>query len=678
MKRVSLSRLLAAVCCAFTCLTTGLAQESVLSPSLKYGKPSKEELALEHYAPDTTATALCLVREGNIYFTYNDGFRLVTETWVRLKILKPQGVSHGTVSIPYYAPADPTKSQDVVQDLEGTAYNMEQGKLVKTRLKKEYVGDERVNPSYRVMKFSLPGVKEGTVIEYRYKVLSDYVVHVENWTMQEDIPVIYNRCKFEVPAVYVYNFEFRGGNRIQVEQGHGVMQCSSTLSSGVSKIDKGFQVNTQEYTFTSQNLPAIRQNEPYCYCPEDHRIQITFDLQATNFPQEGYKPYSKDWGDVDRVLLQTERGDFGRHLAMSDPFLEDTKRMGSGLTDFDQKVATAFTLLKSKLVWDGNYRLECDDMEKVLREGKGSNAALNFVFMSILRSFAIPSYPVVMSRRSLGILPTFFPSFQKLNTFVVAIYHPETKKYLFLDSSMDYPLYGLLPAELSVDKARILSPDLPEKEKWVNLQQLSNNQTMINFTADITPERINGHVRNTRYGQQAMHHKTAINKADTLQAIAANYPEGIMISHLQLNESTSGRLTLTEEMDFRLPIEANGDYLYLNPMLFPQLKENPFTQSDRMLPVEFAHPYKCYIIGRLTLPEGYVVEELPPSQAVKTSDGKLQYKYILKQEGNILRLAYTFEVNASSYAAGQYAQLHDIWSKAVEHNQSVIALKKTP
>ncbi|MFR5757331.1 MAG: hypothetical protein ACLUE2_01530 [Bacteroides cellulosilyticus] len=42
----------------------------------------------------------------------------------------------------------------------------------------------------------------------------------------------------------------------------------------------------------------------FCWCPEDYRIQVSFDLQGTNYPDEGYKPYSQNWEDVDKQLTR--------------------------------------------------------------------------------------------------------------------------------------------------------------------------------------------------------------------------------------------------------------------------------------------------------------------------------------------------------------------------------------
>ena len=72
---------------------------------------------------------------------------------------------------------------------------------------------------------------------------------------------------------------------------------------------------------------------------------------------------------------------------------------------------------------------------------------------------------------------------------------------------------------------------------------------------------------------------------------------------------------IEEEFDFVLQADRTDDHLYINPMLFPQLKSNPFIQTERVLPIEFPYPYKFTMLSTLTLPEGYEVEELPQSQS---------------------------------------------------------------
>lgn len=60
----------------FLCFPMAFAQQAttVIEPDLKYGRPSKEELALTAYVPDTTAIAVYLFHKGKSGFTYDDGF----------------------------------------------------------------------------------------------------------------------------------------------------------------------------------------------------------------------------------------------------------------------------------------------------------------------------------------------------------------------------------------------------------------------------------------------------------------------------------------------------------------------------------------------------------------------------------------------------------------------------
>ena len=99
---------------------------------------------------------------------------------------------------------------------------------------------------------------------------SDYSVHIDNWMMQEEIPVIYNQYEITIPHVFVYNIEFRGRQYIDVLEEKGSVQAAQHTTSGVARVSHDFTISAQKLTFTSQNLPAIRQDESFCWCPEDY------------------------------------------------------------------------------------------------------------------------------------------------------------------------------------------------------------------------------------------------------------------------------------------------------------------------------------------------------------------------------------------------------------------------
>lgn len=655
------------------------ATTATIEPNLKYGKPSKEELSLTSYAPDTTATAIYLFHQGQSDFVYHDGFQLTTEHWVRIKILKPQGVSYADVSVPYYSPTDRDEGQERASDIEGCSYNMENGKCIKTSMKRESISFERINNLYKMLKFSLPAVKEGTVIEYHYKLYSDYFSHIDNWMMQEELPMLYNQYKITIPHVFIYNIELRGKDYIQVKQRDSSIHATER-EGGSAGVSKDFIVSAQETTFTSRNLPAIRQDEPYCWCPEDYKVQVSFDLQGTQFTPNEYKPYSQKWEDVDNQLLKPENTQFGKYLSFTNPFRPETKQAYNSEMSFEEKIICAFQILKKKMAWNGRYQLYSKELEKVIPKGNGSNADLNFILISILKDFGLEAYPVVLSRRSSGMLPYNFPSLQKLNTFIVAVYDINKQKYVFLDGSMDVPALNILPLELSVNKARILSPKEKEEKKWVNVMALADNKSFMKIEARLEGNQVKGHRSTILYGQEAVEYQA--NEKHKQDSIVSN-PESngslknkLTVTNLKVKKQENDRALIEEEFDFVLQTDRTDDHLYINPMLFPHLKSNPFIQTERVLPIEFPYPYKFTMLTTLTLPEGYEVEETPQPQAIRTQGDGLQCKYMIQRQGNTISLNYIFYLKEPIFLTEQYKQLQELWTKVIEKNNEILVLKK--
>ena len=85
----------------------GFAQQTAtdsFKPSMKYGKPSEEELAMTTYAPDTSATAVVLYSKCEVrYDLLANNFRILYNYEVKIKVLKSEGASYADIRIPYYS-----------------------------------------------------------------------------------------------------------------------------------------------------------------------------------------------------------------------------------------------------------------------------------------------------------------------------------------------------------------------------------------------------------------------------------------------------------------------------------------------------------------------------------------------------------------------------------------------
>lgn len=209
---------------------------------------------------------------------------------------------------------------------------------------------------------------------------------------------------------------------------------------------------------------------------------------------------------------------------------------------------------------------------------------------------------------------------------------------------------------------------------------LSHNKSFMKIDARIEGNQVKGHRSTVLYGQEAIEYQANENhKQDNLVSNPENkvsQKEKLTVTNLKVKKQENDWALIEEEFDFVLQADRTDDHLYINPMLFPQLKSNPFIQTERVLPIEFPYPYKFTMLSTLTLPEGYEVEELPQSQSIRSEGDGLQCKYMIQQQGNTILLNYVFHLKGYIFLSEQYKQLQELWAKVIEKNNALIVLKK--
>ncbi|MEZ0129991.1 DUF3857 domain-containing protein [Flavobacterium sp. LBUM151] len=147
---------------------------TISAQEFKLGKVSVAELEEKKHPKDTAAVAAILYKKGTSHFDYNqnDGFVLMTEVETRIKIYKKEGYSYANQTIGYSISGN---SKENVQISDAVTYNLVGGKVEKTKLKSDGTFDEAVSKFYGRKKITLPNVKEGSVIEYRYTIKATYL-----------------------------------------------------------------------------------------------------------------------------------------------------------------------------------------------------------------------------------------------------------------------------------------------------------------------------------------------------------------------------------------------------------------------------------------------------------------------------------------------------------------------
>jgi hypothetical protein len=142
-------------------------------PAMKFGKIDPANFELKTYDKDTSAEALILgdYGESQIIYDQNDGFVVEYSRHFRAKIFKKSGYDLANQELILYHNAN---GQEKILTLKGSVYNMENGKVIESTLEKSMIFQEEMDNRHTEQKFTLPNVREGSILEFYYKVRSDF------------------------------------------------------------------------------------------------------------------------------------------------------------------------------------------------------------------------------------------------------------------------------------------------------------------------------------------------------------------------------------------------------------------------------------------------------------------------------------------------------------------------
>lgn len=118
---------------------------SVQAQNLKFGKPSNEEIDMTVYEKDPEASAVVLCHLTTVKYQVDFLNYLVDyDVKKRIKVLKEEGREYANITIPYIYNPEDEYGLEQIEDFKATVYNVENGKVVKTKIGKERVFTERI------------------------------------------------------------------------------------------------------------------------------------------------------------------------------------------------------------------------------------------------------------------------------------------------------------------------------------------------------------------------------------------------------------------------------------------------------------------------------------------------------------------------------------------------------
>lgn len=643
----------------------------VEAQNLKFGKPTDEELSMTVYEQDKDASAVVLCQLTDVGYTM-DFHNYFVDYYVktRIKVLKDEGRDYANVNIIYIDNMSQQFAQENLEEFKAVAYNVEDGKVKKTKIGLDQVHKERIDDTYMRAKAAIPQVKVGTVIEYEYKLHSNVFYHIYDWEPQGNIPVAFANYRLEIPTVFIYNVETAGIQQLQ----SSVTQGAINYKVANDAMARQYKRYTNVYNCTARNLQALKKDD-YVWNVNDYATKVTAELQSIHLSVDDHRDMRKTWEQVDNTLF--EHSDFGARLYKHSKYREELLSSGiDKIADLKEKVAATFSFLRQRIAWNGEYDLLTKSSSDIVKKGSGSNADLNMMLINMLGDVGVKACPVLMSTRRHGRIPKTYPTLNKMNTFIVGI--PDGTSWIYLDASSADGYLNVLPANLYVEQARIIEKGTPGQ--WVNLQKIGEAKSVHNIKATLTADGLMKGEQSTIYsGNAAANERKAFRTAsDSTSFIAAKAQQtGISISQCKIEGHRSFLPSVTEVINFTKQGDVTDDHIYINPFTELPITSNPFTEKERLLPVEFPcrNTFNAYV--QLTLPEGWQLEEMPKSVNVSTPDksasGRINYGIT---DDKTITINFQFRLSNVYYDHQQYDMLRQLFDLFASRGKDMLVIKK--
>ncbi|TCK67455.1 uncharacterized protein DUF3857 [Winogradskyella wandonensis] len=652
-----------------------------VAQDFKFGKVSKQELQEKAHPIDASADAAVLYKKEHITFNYvqGEGFVQNREIHERIKIYNKEGYDWATEKVYLYQGSSGASKEKII-GIKGYTYNLVNGKVEKTKLKKDGIFDEELNEFMDISTITMPNVQDGCIIEYTYDIKSPFS-SIDDIYFQYEIPINQLDIKVATPQYAQYNklANLRASYQPKLSKRKVERKVVFTdrQRSEFYTTNTKFSQSTETYfdnviEISETNIPSLKE-EAYVGSMENYVSKMSFEMVATlNDFGAIEKSFSSNWEKVSKNIYDSDA--FGGQLNRNNFFKDDIASLLQGVEVPFEKAFVLQSFVKSKVKWNGSYGFYSQKgIKDAYKEGSGNIGDINLLLISMLKSQGVNANPVLVSTKNNGI--PLYPTRRGFNYVICMV--EDQGKYVLIDASERYSLFNVLPRRVLNWQGRLIKED--GSSSWVPLmpsqQAVESNSLNIKIEDDFT---VSGKVRQMMTGNLALNLKKkylGLSQDDKVKSLESD-KGAIVISETELEDKENGDFIISYDYELSDAVDEIGGKLYFKPLLFMGEKENPFKLDERAYPIDFLIPFKNKFKVNIMLPSGYEVEAIPQSEAIEYKSGAVKYTFVAKQNGSFIQLSTEFDLKSPIIDSADYKVFKEFYSKIVEKQMEQIVLKK--
>lgn len=615
---------------------------------------------------DPNAQAVILHEKGRIIMV--DG-RMSFKISRTIKLL-------GKDAISYYGTINISRDEDEsLSDISGTTYNYENGKIVRQKVERSDILNDKITKGLNVFKFNLPALKEGSIIHYTYILERPESIFIPDWAFQNEYPTLYSEYEIKVPSNILYtSIERVNVPFVKAKKSKELESCQACSYEGSFSPNEGFQ------TWVRRNIPAFEE-EPYMSSPQNYIERVKVHITGVISRGVVTNIY-KDWNDFSKKYYY-KNDDFCGQVFNNNSFLkEKTEELTVGKTTELDKAKAIFSYVRDNhtVKETGRGIKASGNIKDIFTEKTGTDDGINFLLIAMLRKAGLNSDPILLSTRSKERLNPLYPSPRNIN-YVAGRLTIDKKEYL-LDASEKQTPFGYLKPECYNGYCRVvneqgagmeLEPDmlLNKSTCIINVKPGKENNLSMSFDKNF------GAVSGIEKRKEWLDDTAGI-KRDIIRALnKLNLPATLNNYTVKNLDDPDGTLAIHYEADIKLDNKVST--IYFDPYFTKFFAKNPFVSKSRKYAIEMDYKEDINYVFRLQLPEGFTVEDYPKSAILKYRENEtMLLKNIMDfdEEGKIFSLNSRFTTKSTLFAAEEYNDIRSFYENMMTEQNKKIVLKK--
>ena len=623
--------------------------------SQKIGQVNDDELKMKIYKNDSLAVAVVLYEHANTYLDEKHDFDFRTDYYYRLKILNKEGFNKANIQIALY-------KKEKIKNIKAVTYNLENNFKRKTFVKKENIFNTKMNEYWSETKFTLPNIKEGSIIEYTYSIIRPHP-RIDDWYFQSDIPKVKSEIDLSIIGNYKYNIRIKGELKLDKNNPSVKKNCLYIPGLGTG--------HCSVVSMGMNNVPAFKE-EDYMLSKKNFISRLMFDYISFTSPRGQVSKYTKTWKDADKTLrLRYLDGQTSKKNFFKNKLPEEIINIEKP----EKRAQKIYQFLQEKLTWNNkNWTSEKLKIKKSFEEGSGSVDAINLILYNSLQAANIESYIVALSTRENGLPTKLYPMVNDFNYIIVkAIVNG---KSYFLDATDKNLSFGQIPFKCLNGDGRIL--DFKKGSYWEEIKTKTNSSINTRLILKLNDlKNLQGKMQIKRKGYFAINEREKIKsntKEEYLDAFEAENPniETENYNHTNLSDNEK---PLIQNFDLSIEIDKN-DVIRLNPFFYNKISENPFKLKTRNYPVDYGYKRSYTYAINLTLPENYTLIEIPKDKSLGLPNKGGSFIFKTTKVNNKINLFFKYTLNKKLYSNEEYHYLKEYYNQIIKAQESNIIFKK--